>query len=162
MKTLIKPLLSIFSVTLFLIVFASCEHPVPPPGQVISYEEADGLENNYISTRYDTIGQILGYQDTREFWFSLDTLKKYIEYVEYEAGERNLDNLGIRIYLAAYPPSPNGDDTFGYTTVFLTPTSPQEPSPLRKGFAPIQENEGNIEGISPLNMGHGGLPPNNY
>ena len=39
-------------------------------------EEANQLEETYIQTRATILNDTLGYVDTREFWFSIDTLKK--------------------------------------------------------------------------------------
>lgn len=162
MKTLLKSLLSFFIVLILVVISASCESKVDPPKQTISYEMADSLENNFTATRSRVIRQYLGYEDTRDFWFSLDSLKKYIEYVEYEAKKKNLSNLGVRIYFAAYPPSNGGIDSLGYSTVFFAPTAQKETSPLKQGFVPFSPTNENIEGIDALNYGGGGIPPNNY
>lgn len=162
MKTVLKSLVPFFIVLLFIVISSSCNPKVDPPKQTISYERADSIENNFTATRSRIIREYLGYEDTRDFWFSLDTLKKYIEYVEYEAKKKKLSNLGIRVYFAAYPPSNSGIDSLGYSTVFFAPTAEQEPSPLKQGFVPFDPENENIEGIDALNYGGGGIPPNNY
>jgi hypothetical protein len=162
MKTTLKSLVPFFIVLLAIVVSSSCDPIVDPPKQTISYERADSMENNFTTTRSPVIRQYLGYEDTRDFWFSLDTLKKYIEYVEFEAKKKKRSNLGVRVYFAAYPPSKDGVDSLGYATVFFAPTAQQEHSPLKQGLLPfIPENE-NIDGINALNYGGGGIPPNNY
>lgn len=161
MKITFRPLLAVLTVLLFIVVSASCDPQITPPQQVIDYEEANALEEDYIETRYNVINASLGYNDTREFWFSLDSLKRYIEYVEYEAANQGLENLGVRIYFGAYPQNSNYPDA-GYSTVFIVPTSLQQPSPLQKGFVPIQPINQNIEGIKAMNYGHGGQPPSDF
>ena len=70
-------------------LFSSCEEVVvTSPVQTISFEEANRLEETYKQTRATILNDTLGYEDTREFWFSLDTLKKYISYV------KNISRIG--------------------------------------------------------------------
>ncbi len=152
----------VFCVVVLLILFnVSCDPQVTPPQQVISYDEANTLEEDYIVTRYRVINDALGYDDTREFWFSLDSLKKYIEYVEYEAKKQDLNNLGMRVYFAAYPKNSNYRDA-GYSTVFLVPTTRKKTSPLRQGFLPVLPENENIDGLKALNYSQGGQPPIGY
>jgi hypothetical protein len=161
MKSKIATLLALFAVLLIIVSTSSCDPQVTPPKQGISYEEANTLEEDYIQTRYNVINAALGYQDTREFWFSLDSLKRYIEYVEYEARNKDVKNLGIRIYFAAYPQNSTYPDA-GYSTVFLVPTAQKDRSQVRQSFAPIQPIHENIEGILALNYSQGGQPPTDY
>jgi hypothetical protein len=148
--------------TLMLVIcFSSCDHPAIPPQQVLTYDEANAIEEHYIETRYTILNDTLGFEDTREFWFSLDSLKKYIAYVEYEAKKKELRNLGVRIYFGAYPPNSNYPDA-GFSTVFIVPTAQAATSTLQRGFVPIQPTNENIEGLMPLNYGHGGQPPTGF
>lgn len=150
------------SLLLVVTLFSSCEDPVAdPPSQVISPQEANDLEEYYKRTRANILNDTLGFEDAREFWFSLDTLKKYIEYVEREAASMEKTDLGIRIYLGAYPENssyPNAK----YSTVFLVPTAKSAGNPLKQGFLPIENENENMEGVSALNYGTGGIPPNDY
>ncbi|WP_114492943.1 hypothetical protein [Candidatus Ulvibacter alkanivorans] len=151
-----------FVLLVFITCFSiSCEEPPQAPQQTISAEEANTLEEEFKQTRAAIINDSLGFEDTREFVFSLDSLKKYIEYVEHTADERGLENLGLRIYFAAYPENSNYPDA-GYATVFLVPTAQQQPSNVRQGFWPTQPNDENIEDIDPLNFSQGGRPPTDY
>ncbi|HPF12074.1 MAG TPA: hypothetical protein PKW08_07880 [Flavobacteriaceae bacterium] len=145
-----------------ILLFSACEEiMVSPPAQTISKEEANRLEETYIQTRATILNDTLGYVDTREFWFSIDTLKKYIDYVEQEAAGLGKTNLGIRIYLGAYPTQGNYPDP-GYSTVFLVPTYRDEGNPLKRGFLPMDEENQNIDTLAPLNYGQGGKPPHDY
>ena len=161
MKAKIQSSLAFVVITLMFFLNISCDSKVSPPDQVLSVEEANLLEQEYIDTRYRLINGSLNIRDTRDFWFSLDTLKKYIKYVEQEAGNKKLENLGIRIYFAAYPEDSNFPDP-GKSTVFLVPTAEKAPSPIQQGFAPIQSENENIDGLPPLNYSQGGQPPNDY
>lgn len=137
--------------------FTSCEAPLDPPKQSISYEEANILEEEFKRTRSVVIDRSLGYEDTREFWFSLDTLKNYISYVEQQAKKQKLRDLGIRIYFAAYPNDNQSADP-GFSTVVLVPTS-RNANNIQHGFFPIDPEDDTIETIEALNFGHGGKPP---
>ena len=161
MKTTNKSILFILVIALSVLSFASCEVKPEPPAQVLSPEEANRLEEEYESTRWEIINAALDIRDTREFWFSLDSLKKYIEYVEYEAEKRGRSNLGIRVYFAAYPDDSNYPQP-GFSTVFMVPTARAESSGLQRGFFPMQEGNENLDSIPAFNYGHGGQPPNDY
>ena len=152
-----------FSIVALLLVvvlasyFTSCEAPLDPPQQSISYEEANVLEEEFKRTRSRVIDATLGYEDTREFWFSLDTIKNYIAYVEQQAKDQKIDDLGIRIYFAAYPNDNQSADP-GFSTIVLVPTS-RNANNIKRGFFPIAPEDENIKTIEALNFGHGGKPP---
>lgn len=157
-----KPHLLLFTASLITIFFFSaCEKVIDPPQQTISVAEADRLEEEFKGTRAKILNAALGFEDTRDFWFSIDTLKKYIAYVEQQGKKMGKENLGIRIYFAAYPEKSDYPDP-GYATVFLVPTSLEEPSNLKRGFFPIEPTNQNIDSLYPLNFGGGGIPPNEY
>ena len=143
---------------LTVLLFSACEQIIDPPQESITVEQAKILQNEFITTRAGIINDSLNIIDTRDIWFSLDTLKKYITYVEQQGERLGKENLGIRIYFAAYPDEPNYPDP-GYATVFLVPTALEE-SPLKSGFFPVQPVNQNIDGLNALNYGTGGIPPN--
>ncbi|GHC56011.1 hypothetical protein [Ulvibacter litoralis] len=166
MKTVVKSVSTFLIVASLCICFISCDtktqlHDATPPQQTITYEQANALEEDYIETRYKLLKDTLKIEDTRDFWFSIDTLKKYIAYVEHEAGEKGLSGLGVRVYYGSYPKKSNYPNA-GYSTVFIVPTARDAASPIKSGFAPIKAEDSNIEGLLPLNYGGGGIPPNNY
>ncbi len=153
------PYILIILILLVALFFEKCESPSNEvPSQSITYEEANVLEEEFKRTRSRVIDASLGYQDTREFWFSLDTLKDYIHYVEHRAKKQKLTDLGIRIYFAAYPNDGESHDP-GYSTVVLVPTSRTGVNPIQQGFAPIAAEDENIENINALNYSQGGKPP---
>ena len=159
MKRIAKLLVCTITILLLVITVASCEHKKEAPEQAISLEEATRLENEFQNTRSQIIDSALGITDTRDFWFSIDTLKKYIEYVEYNGKKMGKKNLGLRIYFAAYPENSNYPDP-GYSTVFIVPTAEAEDSPLRQGFFPIMLGNEVLDSLVALNYSQGGRPPN--
>ncbi|MFK5973046.1 MAG: hypothetical protein QM485_07170 [Flavobacteriaceae bacterium] len=129
---------------------------------LISYTEAQVLKNQYIETRYAIINDSLfkgsERKDTREFWFSMETMELYLAYVKQEAKEKGYTDLGLRIYFAAYPKDfndPRGDP--GFSTVYIWPTI-EENHPLQAGFIsmPAPSPPRDADDIHGLNFGHGG------
>ncbi|GAB5400651.1 MAG: hypothetical protein Aureis2KO_22360 [Aureisphaera sp.] len=142
-----------------ILFFASCEEPVDPPAQSINFDQAAELQNEFVRTRSAILDTALGFQDTRDFWFSLDTIKEYIEYVEYEAKKRGYEDLGIRIHFAAYS-QPQDNDRYPYSTVVLVPTARNGRSTgIKQGFFPMEPDDEPADSINSLNFGHGGKPP---
>ena len=129
-----------------------------PPEQTISTEKARVLERGYKTLRAPIINDSLDIVDTREFWFSLETLEQYFRYVKAEGKRLEKSNLGIRVYLGVYPEEAGYPDP-GLTTVFFVPTAEQVGSPFKQGFVPFLPENENIEEIEALNFGHGGKPP---
>ena len=149
--------------SMFLCLYA-CQKPPGPiekPEKTISVKEARVLQNNYISTRGAILKDTFGYEDSREFWYSLEELEEYLAYVKQEAKAQGYEDLGIRIYLAAYEPTK--DKEFGLSTIFLTPTGKKI---VQKGnffsFLEPDSHDENIYSISPLNDNQSGWPPKNY
>ena len=160
MKSTNRSIFALLTIILCITVFASCNRP-EPPAQVLSVEEANELEEEFVQTRWRVINDAFDIKDARDFWFSLDSLKKYIEFVEFEAKKRGKEDLGIRVYFAAYPENSNYPNP-GFSTVFMVPTAREESSGLKKGFFPVEPKNQNLNNIPALNYGGGGFPPNDY
>ncbi len=175
-QTLMKsktPLWIIIVLLLLFIFWKFYNQPEPTipekPTQTISYEYANTLEDEYIKTRWNILNDTLNLRmpdgrpavDTREFLFSLDTLKQYIEYVEYNAKKMGYTNLGIRIYNAAYPKDTTSPDP-GFSTVFLMPAG-EKIDPQKAGFFVSSSStvmfNNNINNLEALNFAHAGKPP---
>lgn len=131
---------------------------VPPPSQTISLDQAQILQEEYVRTRSEIVNKTLGFEDTRDFWFSLDSLEQYIRYVKSESAKQGLEDLGLRIFYSAYPkeskeqwPDP------GFSTVIIVPTN-GKPS-LGNGFFPIPPIQSTSGGIRAYNYASGGKPP---
>jgi len=115
------------------------------PEKCISVTEARQLHDNWVNTRAGEIQRLQGFNDTRDFTFSLSDLEEYVQYVKEESVKQGVSNPGIRIYFAAYD-SIKSDRA----TVFLAPT------------LGVEEDADNNYEIDPLNTITGGWPPNNY
>lgn len=123
------------------------------PQKCIPVEEARELQNNWKKSRGKAIEAGQGYEDTREFWYSLDELQEYLDYVREKSKEQGVKNPGIRFYLSAYSKLPKKKS---FTTIFLAPTRENEDE------VEVEEvNENNYE-IAPLNTVAGGWPPKDY
>lgn len=161
MKTFMLPFLAVFVV--FSVTFYGCEdvkqRPADPPKQSIPLEEAEKLTNEFIRTRAGIINDSLDIVDTRDFHFSLKTLKQYIEYVEQEGKKLGREDLGIRIHFAAYPERSEYPDP-GFSTVVLVPTASVQGQVKPQGILPVQEQHEVIDSLKALNFGNGGRPPN--
>lgn len=128
---------------------------MPRPTQCIPVDTAKELQDQWVNTRAQEIRNGQGFQDTREFWFSLEVLQQFIDYIKEEspAGSKP----GVRIYFGAYPPGQGSGNGKGFSTVFLAPT-------LEKASAAdsTQTTQVNNYDIDPLNQGDGGMPPTEY
>ncbi|KJD33088.1 hypothetical protein PK35_08990 [Tamlana nanhaiensis] len=130
------------------------------PSQSISYEYANELEEEFKTTRAEILNKNLGFEDSREFLFSLDSLKRYIAYFEREAQKKGYNNLGLRVYLGAYPESKKFPDP-GRATVFFVPTGNKirsQGSVAPTVFPMVLASE-NISDIPSYNYGQAGRPP---
>jgi len=125
------------------------------PKKCISVEGAKALQIKWQESRAKDIDLAQGYQDTREFWYSVEELQEYLNYVKEKSTEQGVKNPGIRIYFGAYPKS---SIKKSYSTVFLAPT--------KERSAPAEDetsvNAVNNYDIEPLNESSGGMPPFTY
>ena len=115
------------------------------PSKCISVAEARSLQDNWVSTRAKDLKKDLGYEDTREFVYSVKELEEFLAYVKDQSTKQGISNPGVRIYFAAY-----NDATSNKATVFLAPTD---------GGSTDSDNNYNIDS---LNLVGGGWPPKSY
>ncbi|MGY5848537.1 hypothetical protein ACW6QP_14100 [Salegentibacter sp. HM20] len=125
------------------------------PAKCISVEEARKEQDEWVKTRGKDIERGQGYKDTREFWYSLDELQEYLDYVREKSKEQGVEKPGIRFYLGAYPTT-NGKK--GYATMFLAPTKQAQGDTETAG----EDSDPNNYEIEPMNIIQGGDPPRNY
>ena len=125
------------------------------PKKCISVEEARKQQEEWVKTRGREIARGQGYEDTREFWYSLDELQEYLDYVREKSKKQDVEKPGIRFYLGAYPGA-NGKK--GYATIFLSPTK-EAPESTESSE---EDSDSNNYEIDPLNQTHGGFPPTIY
>lgn len=126
------------------------------PEKCIDVKEAKELQKTWCNTRTPEIDRCIGYEDTREFWWSVDELMEYLEYVKEKSCDMGIDNPGIRIYFGAYPETKCKKGR-GYSTVFLAPTGAR-PGGLGKGGDTAPNNYK----IEAYNHGSAGDPPHAY
>lgn len=126
------------------------------PVKCIPVEEARILQNQWKKTRGKEIERGQGYEDTREFWYSIAELEEYIKYVKKKSEEQGITNPGLRIYLGSYP---SRAQKKGLTTIFITPTLPDEGM---KSLNENEENHINNYSIDPMNDSNSGWPPKEY
>lgn len=135
------------------------------PKKCISVKEARQLEKNYVETIEKTLKKELGCEECREFWWSLEEIEEYIDYVKSEAKEKGYNNLGLRFYLGHYGKNKSKDNE--HTTMFIAPTGVQ----AKEGLASIKgktvgamkaAKDDNIYEIAAYNGGYAGVPPKKY
>lgn len=122
------------------------------PKKCISIEEAREEQDEWVRTRGKDIKECEGFEDTREFWYSLDELQEYLDYVREKSKEQGVKKPGIRFYLGAYPTTKYKK---GYATMFLAPTK----EATGETADDAKDSEPNNYGIEPMNITHGGNPP---
>jgi len=83
----------------------------------ISNKRAMEIQQNWINTRAKAIKDTLGFEDTRNFIWSAEALKEYLEHVIEESNKQGISDPGIRVNFAAYNEN-EGDKA----TVFFSPT----------------------------------------
>lgn len=125
------------------------------PVKCVTVEKARELQNEWKQSRGREIMRAQKYEDTREFWYSVEELEQYLKYVKEKSATQGIENPGIRIYFGAYPA--NGKER-SYSTIFLSPTLGS-----LKTLEEAEEDggENNYE-IEPLNSSTGGYPPKEY
>ncbi len=126
------------------------------PIKCISVEEAKELEKTWCDTRTPEIDECLGFQDTREFEWSVEELQEYLKYVKRKSRKQGILDPGIRVYFGAYSKDKCKMGR-GYSTVFLAPTGEPAGSEGKGG-----SRRRNNYRIRPLNGANGGEPPYKY
>ncbi|GAA4278416.1 hypothetical protein [Aquimarina mytili] len=126
------------------------------PKKCITVDEARELQKVWCDTRTPEIDKCIGFQDTREFWWSVEELEEYLKYVKKQSKKQGIDDPGIRIYFGAYPESKCKMHR-GYSTVFLAPTGAPAGS-----FGKGGDSASNNYEIQPMNGAGAGFPPKDY
>ncbi len=87
--------------------------------KLITKEQAEQLDDRYVNTRTSILETALGHEDSRNFYYSIEDMKKFIKHVEDESNANGYENIGVRIFLGAYPANEDGNTL---STLFLTAT----------------------------------------
>lgn len=126
------------------------------PAKCISVEEAKKQQQEWIHTRGREIERGGKFKDTRDFWYSLDELQGYLDYVREKSKEQGVEKPGIRFYLGAYP----GNAHKGSSSIFLAPT--REKDATVETETEEEEKDPNNYEIEPYNTIGTGWPPLDY
>jgi len=129
---------------------------VQRPQKCITEKEARELHDNWCAKREGHLKKNLGFEDARDFYWTLEELEEYLAYVKQESAQQGIKNPGIRVYLGAYSKEKCKIGK-GLATVFLAPTG-SRPGGKGKGDG---DPENNYQ-INGFNLSGGGWPPNNY
>jgi len=126
------------------------------PKKCITENEARELHDNWCAKREKRLTKKLGFEDAREFHWSVAELEEYLAYVKQESTKQGIKDPGIRVYLGAYPKKKCKMGK-GLSTVFFAPTGSRPGAGGKDGGDPE-----NNHGIAPFNFGQTGHPPKNY
>lgn len=129
---------------------------VQKPQKCINVEEARELHDNWCKKRGKRLHKKLGFEDAREFHWTVAELEEYLAYVKQESAEQGIENPGIRVYMGAYSSSKCKMGR-GYSTLFFAPTGARPGASGKDG----RDDENNYE-IDAFNKGGSGFPPNDY
>ncbi|MHA7059778.1 hypothetical protein ACWGOQ_0021300 [Aquimarina sp. M1] len=129
---------------------------VQRPQKCITENEARELHDNWCKKRGRRLQKKLGFEDAREFHWSVAELEEYLAYVKQESEEQGIKDPGIRIYMGAYSQSKCKMGK-GMSTLFLAPTGSRPGASGKDGGDP----ENNYD-IPAFNRGGTGHPPNDY
>ena len=130
---------------------------IPKPKKCISKDEARELQKNWCDTRSGKLNKKMGFEDARDFWWSVEELEEYLAYVKQESAKQGIKNPGIRFHLGAYTPTKCKYNK-GLSTLFLAPTGAKPGASGKDGGADDPINYS----IEPFNRGGTGHPPTEY
>ncbi len=101
------------------------------PNGTITLSQVKEMRSLYLENQYKTINKELNYKgaiatvDNNHVTFNLEDLKLYIKKVEQFADKNNLEDLGLRVYLAAK----KDEENLSKTTLFFAPVSNSKTKP---------------------------------
>lgn len=97
--------------------------------KLITQEQENILDEVYTKFNYSYINEKRDPKlpDSREYWYSLETLESYIAFVKREAKAKGYENVGIKIKMGQYPEQGGFDPRVpakynGYQTIYFKPT----------------------------------------
>ncbi|WP_299607167.1 hypothetical protein [uncultured Aquimarina sp.] len=128
---------------------------VQRPKKCIKVEEARELHDNWCKKRGKGLQKSLGFEDAREFHWTVAEIEEYLAYVKQESAEQGIKNPGIRVYMGSYSQSKCKMGR-GYSTLFFAPTG------SRPGAGKDGGDDENNYDIDAFNSGSSGIPPKNF
>jgi len=158
--------------SVFVMIAVRCGNP-PVDGtpvddsymkKLITHQDAQVLFDEYTKTNNKILTEARnGQPDSRWYSFTIEEMEGYIQYVKEQAKEKNIKNVGIKIYMGKYsanhPANKMAKPEFaGYQTIFLMPTTKKEATDARRGGSTDEYEK--IESIQPMNMTNLSPPPN--
>ncbi|GEJ44914.1 hypothetical protein CRS_15220 [Chryseobacterium sp. ON_d1] len=149
----------------------SCNEPPKEPvsnsykKKLISYREGRVLFDEYTRTNHEILTKYRnGEPDSRWYWFSLEDMEGYIQYVKENAKKQKLKNVGIRIYMGKYPLNHPKNrmakpEYAGYQTIFLVPTSQKRKKDNAMSRGEATDENTDVPSIESMNMTNLAPPP---
>lgn len=149
----------------------SCTEPPKEPvsnsykKKLISYREGRVLFDEYTRTNHEVLTRYRnGEPDSRWYWFSLEDMEGYIQYVKENARKQKLKNPGIRIYMGKYPMNHPKNrmakpEYAGYQTIFLVPTAQKRENNKVMARSATTEENTDVSSIESMNMTNLAPPP---
>ena len=141
----------------------SVENMVPPkPSKGLISPTIISKLDKAFDERHNLINKGLGIMDNRSSWYSLDDVRKYLDYAEYQAKTTtNYTMDGVRLYLGVNK---------GLTTIMFVPTSSDITQGKYKSKGNMfnftlkrRKGGGDIKSLEGMDFGEVGDPPNaNY
>lgn len=132
--------------------------------KLITHQDAQVLFDEYTKTNNKVLTESRnGQPDSRWYSFTIEEMEGYIQYVKEQAKEKNIKNVGIKIYMGKYPANHPANkmakpEFAGYQTIFLMPTTKKDNTNTRRGDSADEYEK--IESIQPMNMTNLSPPPN--
>lgn len=111
------------------------------PEQVITYKEMALMLHQYRNTREGVLKKALGFEDTHTNWIQIDSLKKYLAFIEKTSRDNDVKITGINILSAAYPNTSIYGKEKNYQTLILNPTTLKGNDP-KVSFDPLYSEKG--------------------
>lgn len=114
---------------------------------LITKQEAQQLNRNFINLKSDAMDKITGREDSNAVWFSIEDLENFLHIAKNQLSDEGKVIDGVRVYLGSYSNDYHVKELSGMTTVFMVSTFKDE------NGTSIDHSE------TVLNRGNNGIPP---
>lgn len=130
---------------------------VVKPKGVITVAQAKELNDNWTKFRKPVLDsitqQMVGKDDYRSAWWSLNDVEEYIAYIKQETQNDGETFTGLRVYFGVYGETYSEDKKF-LSTVFIVPTGEKKTDKAGMSNFNLQGGDGDLP-KPPLNEGQG-------